>query len=413
MNRNFDVCVIGLGYIGLPTAVVLAQGGNNVVGVDINSDIVAATNAGQLRIQEPGLQDALRDALASQRLKATTTVPHSQVYLITVPTPFLDDHSCDPSFIFSAADSIAPNLRGGELIILESTSSPGMTHRLEERIKSARPELNDVLFAYCPERILPGKALDELRENSRIIGGTTPEASALAQEVYRTFCKGELLPTSALTAEMSKLTENAFRDINIAFANELSTLCTHLGVDVWELIRLANHHPRVNILQPGPGVGGHCIAVDPWFLISAAPQLTPLMRTARDVNDQRPSWVVTQVKDAIAERGLDDPQIVVLGLTYKANIDDLRESPSLDIVQILAEQFPQSQISAVVPNIQALPARIEDLPNVSLSPLDQALESSDVVVLLVEHKEFLQVNEEELQGKVVIDTKGVWRRPQA
>lgn len=310
---NATVAFVGLGYIGLPTAVVMANAGVNVIGVDVNEENVERINRGEVTIVEPGLEEALTKAIASGNFRATTDQVHADCYIIAVPTPFNDDHSIDMKYIYSAAEAIAPKLEGGELIVLESTSPPQTTHRMAARILERRPDLvadgtpgeSDkpvIYFAHCPERILPGHAMEELRTNDRIIGGQTETAIRKATEVYASFCEGKLLPTDDVTAEMAKLTENSFRDVNIAFANELSLITDKLGINVWKLIELANHHPRVNILQPGPGVGGHCIAVDPWFIVAADPENSKLIHTARLVNDGKPSWVIEQVKRLFAFR---------------------------------------------------------------------------------------------------------------
>lgn len=412
------VAFVGLGYIGLPTAIVLANSGVKVTGVDVNAANVERINRGEVTIVEPGLEEELKQALESDRFVATTDQPHADAYIIAVPTPFRSDHSVDMKFIYSAAEAIAPKLQGDEIIILESTSPPLTTEKMAAKILDIRPDLAadgddnsdekpTIYFAHCPERILPGQAMEELRTNDRIIGGMSPEATRRATEIYASFCKGELLQSDAKTAELAKLTENSFRDVNIAFANELSLIADNLGIDVWELIELANHHPRVNILQPGPGVGGHCIAVDPWFIVSADPENAKLIKLARDVNDGKPRWVVDKVREAIG--GSSDVSVAVLGLSFKANIDELRESPSLEIAEDIAREFANNEVLAVEPNIGELPGRLSDLKNVTLSELEAALETADVVVLLVDHDEFKQVDQRTLEGKRVIDTKGVWR----
>ncbi|MDO5031012.1 UDP-N-acetyl-D-mannosamine dehydrogenase [Corynebacterium sp.] len=412
------ISFVGLGYIGLPTAVVLANAGHDVTGVDINESNVEKINKGEVTIVEPGLEGALNEALESGRFRATTEQVHADAYVVAVPTPFQSDHSVDMTYIYAAAEGIAPHLEGGELIVLESTSPPRTTEKMARRILDLRPDLradvvdaeaaNDaLLFAHCPERILPGRALEELRSNDRIIGGMTPRATAAAREVYGSFCEGELLESNAITAEMAKLTENSFRDVNIAFANELSVIAHDLGVDVWELISLANHHPRVNILQPGPGVGGHCIAVYPWFIVAADRENSKLIRTAREVNDSKPLWVIERVKEAIAATGATE--LAILGLSFKANIDDLRESPSLAIAESLANELPDVRHHVVEPNIHHLPARLAGFPNVTLSSIDDAVSACKVCVLLVDHDEFRYIPREMLSGKTVIDTKGIWR----
>ncbi|OHO66967.1 UDP-N-acetyl-D-mannosaminuronic acid dehydrogenase [Corynebacterium sp. HMSC036D03] len=413
------VAFVGLGYIGLPTAVVMANSGVDVTGVDVNAANVEKINRGEVTIVEPGLQEELNEALSSGRFRATTEQVHADAYIIAVPTPFTDSYDVDMKFIYSAAEAIAPQLVGDELIVLESTSPPQTTAKMAERILEIRTDLvadgadnpDDkpvIYFAHCPERILPGYAMEELRTNDRIIGGQTPEATRRATEIYATFCKGELLPTNDVTAEMAKLTENSFRDVNIAFANELSLISDKLGIDVWELINLANHHPRVNILQPGPGVGGHCIAVDPWFIVAADPENSKLIHTARKVNDGKPEWVKQKVKEAVAESNAS--KIAVFGLAFKADIDDLRESPALNIAVDLAEELEDKQILAVEPNVSELPKRLKGFDNVELVSYTDALEQADVIVLLVDHKEFKALANDKFEGKNVVDTKGLLNR---
>ncbi|MGD7003817.1 UDP-N-acetyl-D-mannosamine dehydrogenase [Corynebacterium halotolerans] len=412
------VAFVGLGYIGLPTAVVMANSGVDVTGVDVKAENVERINRGEVTIVEPGLEDGLQAAIASGNFRATTDMVHADTYIVAVPTPFTENYEVDMKYIYSVAESIAPTLEGDELVILESTSPPQTTRRMAEKILELRPDLvadgTDnrenrpvIYFAHCPERILPGNAMEELITNDRIIGGETEEATRRATAAYRSFCKGELLGTNAVTAEMAKLTENSFRDVNIAFANELSLICTNLGVDVWELIELANHHPRVNILQPGPGVGGHCIAVDPWFIVSSDVTNSRLIRTAREVNDGKPAWVVEQVIKAAEETLAKN--IAILGLAFKANIDDLRESPSLSITQALAERMNTKTLLAVEPNIEALPETLSKYGNIDLAATNEAIEEAEVVVLLVDHKEFNGVTAAQLKGKRIIDTKGLWR----
>lgn len=415
---NMSVAFVGLGYIGLPTAVVLANSGVKVCGVDVKQENVQQINRGVVPIIEPGLEDGLKKALDSGNFKATTEMPHADAYIVAVPTPFADDYSVDMKYIFSVAESIAPQLKGDELIVLESTSPPLTTRKMAARILELRPDLvgdgNDnpdgkpvLYFAHCPERILPGKAMEELVTNDRIIGGETPKAATLAKEIYRTFCKGELLETDAITAEMAKLTENSFRDVNIAFANELSVICEGLGIDVWELIDLANHHPRVNILQPGPGVGGHCIAVDPWFIVSTDPKNARLIRQAREINDGKPDIVVSKISEA----SVGNPQgaIAILGLAFKANIDDLRESPAVEIAEKVSSALPNRDILVVEPNIHELSGPLKDLENIKLVSIDEALAEASVIALLVDHDEFKEITLGQLENKVIIDTKGLWR----
>ena len=412
------VAFVGLGYIGLPTAVVMANSGVDVTGVDVNAANVEKINRGEVTIVEPGLQEELNKALSSGRFRATTEQVHADAYIIAVPTPFTDSYDVDMKFIYSAAEAIAPQLVGDELIVLESTSPPQTTAKMAERILEIRTDLvadgadnpDDkpvIYFAHCPERILPGYAMEELRTNDRIIGGQTTEATRRATEIYATFCKGELLPTNDVTAEMAKLTENSFRDVNIAFANELSLISDNLGIDVWELINLANHHPRVNILQPGPGVGGHCIAVDPWFIVAADPENSKLIHTARKVNDGKPEWVKQKVKEAVAESNAS--KVAVFGLAFKADIDDLRESPALNIAVDLAEELEDKTVFAIEPNVSELPKRLKGFDNVQLKEYNDAIAEADVVVLLVDHKEFKEFDKTKLEGKEIIDTKGLWK----
>ncbi|WP_305883253.1 UDP-N-acetyl-D-mannosamine dehydrogenase [Corynebacterium lipophilum] len=419
MKMDADVAFVGLGYIGLPTAVVMAESGLKVMGVDVVQEKVDAVNAGHVTIVEPGLEEELKNALESGNFKATTQMPHAKNYVIAVPTPFNDDHSVDMRFIYSAAEAIAPKLEGDELVILESTSPPTTTEKMAARILELRPDLRAdgdnsdsskpvVFFAHCPERILPGKAMEELRTNDRIIGGMSPGSAERAEAIYASFCKGELLKTNDRTAELAKLTENSFRDVNIAFANELSLISDKLGINVWELINLANHHPRVNILQPGPGVGGHCIAVDPWFIVSADPENSKLIHTARKINDGKPEWVKQRIKEAVAESNAS--KVAVFGLAFKADIDDLRESPALNIAVDLAEELEDKQILAVEPNCSELPKRLKGFDNVELVSYTDALEQADVIVLLVDHKEFKTLANDKFEGKNVIDTKGLLNR---
>lgn len=414
-----QVAFVGLGYIGLPTAVVMANSGLNVIGVDVMQDKVEAINRGEITIVEPGLEEELAAALESGRFTVSTEMPEADAYILAVPTPFTDGHKVDMRFINSAADAIAPKLKGGELIILESTSPPRTTERMAARILEARSDLapdqdgvipadNVIYFAHCPERILPGRALEELRTNDRIIGGMSHSATTKAKDIYKSFCNGELLETNDRTAELAKLTENSFRDVNIAFANELSLICDELDVSVWELIDLANHHPRVNILQPGPGVGGHCIAVDPWFIVSTAPEHSNLIRTARRVNDEKPEWVLKRID--IAVRETKARKIAILGLAFKPDIDDLRESPALDISQRVAAKYTGEKIALVEPNIEALPESLESFDNVELVSLSDALTDADVVVVLVDHTEFRSLQRQDLTTPAIVDTKGIWVR---
>jgi UDP-N-acetyl-D-mannosaminuronic acid dehydrogenase len=414
--RVESVGVIGLGYIGLPTAAILASNGVPVVGVDISQDTVDAVNRGDVPFVEPDLAAYVRGAVSHGRLRATTSPEPAEAFVIAVPTPLTGDNQPDLSFIESAAGALAPVLTGGELVILESTVPPGATGKLADWILAARPDLSldgvdgkpAIHIAHCPERVLPGRIMIELVTNDRIVGGLTPEAAIRAKRLYEIFCQGSILLTDAVTAEMTKLVENSFRDVNIAFANELSLVADELGIDVWELIELANHHPRVNILQPGPGVGGHCIAVDPWFIVDALPEQSRLIRTAREVNDGKPDWVLGKVRDALA--GRTDLTIAALGLAFKPDVDDLRESPARKVVGDLADEFPEASILVVEPHVRELPKELANRRNVELVPLSTAAKA-DVVVLLVDHSAFKNADRVALglADKAVIDTRGVWR----
>jgi UDP-N-acetyl-D-mannosaminuronic acid dehydrogenase len=409
------VAVVGLGYIGLPTAAILATNGLEVIGVDVNAATVAAVNNGDVPFVEPDLSIHVSGAVSQGRLRAQKQTPHADAYIVAVPTPFREDKSPDLSYIAAAARGIAPQLRGGELVILESTSPPGSTQRLADYIMESRPDLSPdgrdgkptVLVAHCPERVLPGRIMIELVTNDRVVGGVTPEAAEAASALYSVFCQGEIHLTDATTAEMTKLVENAYRDVNIAFANELSMISDTMNIDVWELIRLANHHPRVNILQPGPGVGGHCIAVDPWFIVAADPTNSTLIRTAREVNDSKPGYVVEQVRRA--GEGLENPVIACLGLAFKANIDDVRESPAVDIVKRISREYPAASILVAAPHADRLPDELGPFSNVRLAATDDAVGAAQVVVLLVDHDKFRDIDTASLLGKRVVDTRGFWR----
>lgn len=410
------VGVIGLGYIGLPTAAILASTDINVVGVDVNPRTVEAVNRGDVPFVEPDLATYVAGAVTKGTLRAAATPEPADAFIIAVPTPFTGDHEPDLSYIKAAAQAVAPQLRGDELLILESTSPPGATEKMAEWVLEARPDLSldgsdgrpVVHFAHCPERVLPGRVMIELVTNDRIVGGLTPPAAEMAKKLYSVFCQGEILLTDAVTAEMAKLVENSFRDVNIAFANELSLIADKLEIDVWELIRLANHHPRVNILQPGPGVGGHCIAVDPWFIVDADPEQSRLIRTAREVNDGKPEWVIGKVEQAVT--GIESPTIAALGLAFKADIDDLRESPARRIAARLADDFAAGTVLAVEPHIEELPAELANRRNVELADLDDAFKRADVVVVLVDHAAFKERVDDLRDAEVpVVDTRGVTR----
>lgn len=414
MNPIRSVNVVGLGYIGLPTAAILATNGVSVHGTDVSPKTVAAVSAGSVPFVEPDLAGYVSSAVESRMLTASAEVKQSDAYIIAVPTPFARDHEPDLSYIESATRTIGSVLKSGDLVVLESTSPPGTTERIGDWISASRPDLVDidgrltVHLAHCPERVLPGRIMVELVTNDRIVGGSTPEAAELARSLYATFCDGEILLTDAKTAEMAKLVENSYRDVNIAFANELSIISDDLGIDVWELILLANRHPRVNILQPGPGVGGHCIAVDPWFIVDSAPSLTRLIRTAREVNDSKPGWVLAKIREAVA--GMPTPTIAALGLAFKPDIDDLRESPARVIAAALADEFADGTILVVEPHIDRLPGELANRRNVELTTLEDAASRADAVVLLVDHRQFRATGPASLgiDPAQVLDTRGAW-----
>ncbi|WP_182058936.1 UDP-N-acetyl-D-mannosamine dehydrogenase [Pantoea sp. ME81] len=418
--RFETISVIGLGYIGLPTAAVFASKGKKVIGVDINVRAVETINRGDIHIVEPELGDVVREAVQAGFLRATTQAEAADAFLIAVPTPFIGDHQPDLSYVQAAALSIAPVLKTGDLVILESTSPVGATEQMAAWLAEARPDLRfpqhgdncDVFIAYCPERVLPGKVMVELLENDRVIGGMTPACSARASELYRIFLRGECVETNARTAEMCKLTENSFRDVNIAFANELSLICAEQKINVWELIALANRHPRVNILQPGPGVGGHCIAVDPWFIVAQNPELARLIRTAREVNDAKPTWVLDQVKQQLADcltvsgKRASEVTIACFGLAFKPNIDDLRESPAMTVAHLIAEWHSGSTL-VVEPHVAEIPAQLAH--EAALVSTQDALQQADIIVMLVDHAQFRAIDASEITQQWIIDTKGVWR----
>lgn len=422
MNKSFKhICVIGLGYIGLPTAATFSAHGIKVTGVDVNQHAVDMINQGKVHIVEPDLDALVRDVVAQGRLSAQTTPLEADAYIVAVPTPFKDDYQPDLKYIEAASKALAPFLKKGNLVILESTSPVEATEQMAAWLSEARPDLSfpqqkgeeaDILVAHCPERVLPGKVLQELISNDRIIGGMTPRCSKAACELYKTFVKGECIETNARTAEMCKLTENSFRDVNIAFANELSLIADKLDINVWELIALANRHPRVNILQPGPGVGGHCIAVDPWFIVSKSPEEAKLVRLAREVNEAKPEWVINKVNEAVVafaaknDKAIADVRIVCYGLAFKPNIDDLRESPALLITEKLAKLYP-NQVSAVEPNISINYFNKDN--EFQLLEMKKSVDEADIVVLLVDHEEFkfeLSIGDFS-SSTLIIDTKGI------
>lgn len=415
------ISVIGLGYIGLPTAAAFAARQKKVIGVDVNQHAVDTINQGKIHIVEPDLDKTVKTAVEAGYLKAFTTPQKADAFLIAVPTPFKDDHKPDLSYVMAAAESIAPFLKKGDLIILESTSPIGATEQMAGQLAVIRTDLtfpqqqgenSDIDIAYCPERVLPGKVMVELIENDRVIGGMTMKSSQRASELYKIFLAGECVLTNAKTAEMCKLIENSFRDVNIAFANELSFICAEQGINVWELISLANRHPRVNILQPGPGVGGHCIAVDPWFIVAQNPKQSRLIHTARIVNDSKPVWVVDQVKTALADcvtetgKRANEIKIACFGLAFKADIDDLRESPAMQITKMIAD-WHMGTTYAVEPNIDELPKVLNG--SCQLISTEVAIANADIILLLVDHQQFKAINGEQIRQKWVVDTKGVWR----
>lgn len=407
------ICVMGLGYIGLPTASLLATKGFQVHGVDVNEQAVEMINSGKVHIYEPDLDILVKAAVQSGKLKASLIPEEADIFILAVPTPFQGDHKPDLAYVEAAAKKIAPVIKNGDIVILESTSPIGTTEKVAEWILEERSDLTiseglhgdkgRIYVSHCPERVLPGHILRELVENDRIIGGLDRESTKRTVEFYKQFVKGQILDTNARTAEMAKLTENSFRDVNIAFANELSLICDKLNINVWELIRLANRHPRVNILQPGPGVGGHCIAVDPWFIVDAAPEEAKLIHTARNVNDYKPMYVVEKVKEK-ANR-FKNPVIACLGLAFKANIDDLRESPAVEIVNQLVG-MKVGKIVAVEPHITELP---ESLSNneIVFTDIEEAIQVADILLILVDHDGFKSMDTNSLKEKIVIDTRGI------
>jgi UDP-N-acetyl-D-mannosaminuronic acid dehydrogenase len=422
MTMNFNtISVIGLGYIGLPTAAAFASRQKKVVGVDINQHAVETINRGAIHIVEPDLDTLVKQAVEGGFLRAVTQPEPADAFLIAVPTPFMGDHLPDMKYVESAARSLAPVLKKGDLIILESTSPVGATEQMAAWLAEVRPDLSfpqqageraDINIAYCPERVLPGQVMVELIKNDRVIGGMTSVCSQRASDLYNIFLKGECVVTNSRTAEMCKLTENSFRDVNIAFANELSLICDAQGINVWELISLANRHPRVNILQPGPGVGGHCIAVDPWFIVAQNPELARIIRTAREVNDSKPHWVVDRVKAALADcltttgKRASEIKIACFGLAFKPNIDDLRESPAVEVTHLIAD-WHAGETWAVEPNVHQLPASLAE--KVTLHSLDDALKDADLLVMLVDHTSFKAIPASAIRQSWIVDTKGVWR----
>ncbi len=412
------VSIYGLGYIGLPTAAVIASRGIEVVGVDVSRHAVDTINQGKIHIVEPDLDMLVQSAVTTGKLRATIEPEPADAFMIAVPTPFTDGHKPDLSYIEAAVRNLAKVLSKGNLVILESTSPVGTTEKIAQWMSEVRPDLSfpkeagdqaDIQVAHCPERVLPGFVIQELVANDRVIGGLTPKCAERAKALYQIFVRAKCFITDARTAEMAKLTENSFRDVNIAFANELSIICDKLNINVWELIRLANRHPRVNILSPGPGVGGHCIAVDPWFIVDSAPEQARLIRTAREVNDAKPEFVINKVRKVAAE--FKQPKIACLGLAFKADIDDLRESPAVAITrQIIAEHL--GDVLIVEPHIKALPENLKD-SHVRLVSLAESLESANIIVTLTDHTLFSQIKHTVLlKEKIIIDARGVWEKDQ-
>ena len=415
-NEKFNrVSVVGLGYIGLPTAAVIASRGIDVIGVDVSEHAVNTINQGKIHIVEPDLDMLVQSAVTTGQLKASIEPEPAEVFMLAVPTPFTEGHKPDLSYIEAAVKKIAGVLEKGNMVILESTSPVGTTEKISQWMSEIRADLSfphqygenaDIQVAHCPERVLPGYVIQELVSNDRVIGGISRKCAERAQDLYKTFVKGDCLLTDARTAEMAKLTENSFRDVNIAFANELSMICDQLHINVWELIRLANRHPRVNILKPGAGVGGHCIAVDPWFIVDSAPERARLIRTARQVNDAKPGFVLDKIRQ-VAEQ-FKQPKIACLGLAFKADIDDLRESPAVDITeQLITENL--GEVLVVEPHIQTLPARLQK-NNARLVSLQDAIDNANILVTLTDHTVFKQVKLNRLKEKVIIDARGVWEQ---
>lgn len=415
VDAEQKVAVIGLGYIGLPTAALIARSGSQVLGVDVSAHVVDTVNGGHIHIEEVDLDGLVQGVVARGQLRASLQVEPADVFVIAVPTPVAADRAPDIGFVLDAIREIAPVLKSGDTVILESTSPVGTTEAMRDLLAELRPDLvmpdaanlhrtPDLAIAYCPERVLPGRILVELVSNDRCIGGITPRCARKALAFYRQFVRGACITTSARAAEMVKLVENSFRDVNIAFANELSMIADKAGIDVWEVIALANRHPRVNILQPGPGVGGHCIAVDPWFIVHADPENARLIRTAREVNLAKTDYVVAKASDLIDS--FPGEEVACLGLAFKPNIDDFRESPALDVAARLARRYG-ARIKLVEPHARALPAAFEGT-GADLLDIDSAIERCGVFIVLVDHDLFKSIPLDERAGKAVYDTRGIW-----
>jgi UDP-N-acetyl-D-mannosaminuronic acid dehydrogenase len=419
MSNPFNtISIIGLGYIGLPTAAVFASHKVKVIGVDVNQNTVDTINRGEIHIVEPGLDMAVKTAVADGYLRATTKPEQADAFLIAVPTPFKEGpnghNHPDTDFIEAAARSIALPLKKGDMVILESTSPVGTTEQLAKWLEEIRPDLtfpqthgenSDIRMAYCPERVMPGNVLRELVENDRVIGGMSARCSEMAASLYKTIVRGSCFLSDSRTAEMCKLVENSYRDINIAFANELSIISDELGINVWNLISLANRHPRVNILNPGPGVGGHCIAVDPWFIVAGSPKNARIIKTARTVNDEKPTWVVRKIEEKIADMVKENPKlrnnmtVEIYGITYKPNIDDIRESPAIEIVNKLRSVF-DGTINVIDGNVKNLPSKIKNVKLINMNPRSR----SDLKIMLVPHEEFKKLD---LSDRKWLDFTGV------
>lgn len=414
------IVVMGLGYVGLPTAAVFASRRIQVLGVDVNQRAVDIINQGNIHIVEPSLDIVVRAAVTEGYLRAATRPEPADAFMIAVPTPFKDGKVPDLTCVEAATRAISTVLKPGNLVVLESTSPVGTTELVSQWLAEERPDLTfphtsgenaDIRIAHCPERVLPGQVIRELVENDRVIGGMTPCCSEAARKLYKRVVQGDCITTTARTAEMAKLTENSFRDVNIAFANELSLICDHLDINVWEMIELANRHPRVNILTPGPGVGGHCIAVDPWFIVDSAPEQAKLIKLAREVNDFKPDWVLSKVRQAMDKVHSDAPtktrrdiRVACFGVAFKPNIDDLRESPALKITRSIADLG--CQVLVVEPNAKELPESLS-AENIRHVPIDEAFQNADVVCVLVRHNPFNEYREHFASARHLIDTVGL------
>ncbi len=414
-NTLPKLCVVGLGYVGLPTAAVFASRGLDVIGIDVKPDTVELINRGRVHITEPDLDILVNGAVSSGKLRATTQIEAANVFILAVPTPFSTGHKPDLSYLEAATKSIASVLEPGNLVILESTSPVGTTEKISKWLTALRKDLKfpheygektDIYIAHSPERVLPGQILLELTSNDRVVGGLTKQCAEKTAAFYKIAINGRCLLTTAHTAELVKLAENAYRDVNIAFANELSIISTQLDIDVWEAIELANHHPRVNILKPGPGVGGHCIAIDPWFIVESAPNATTLIQSARKVNNGKTSHIIDTIKSALNNK--TRPTVAFLGLAYKANINDLRESPAVRIAQTISLDNTIS-VLIVEPYIRSLPGQLAKFNNVRLVDLETAYEDADLIVLLTDHTLFHERPLEPNAKQKIIDTRGIWR----